>query len=553
MSVAVNKNSVADISQQLNNTKNSANDFKSDLDGNIKKFKDKMDYYSRKEISTKVLDDFTRMIYTNPNHLVKVEFVQYIMLVSLIYFYNPLSINTKFPILTKLLVLIIAFLYVILFIFIKMKVEAAEDVDLIGPTETTIIMQFVVTIVFFFLFMLAIKGILWILINTNVLNIFRHMMTLFIIMGVLGIVYLVMKKTISKAKNSKGKSFLKLVLKIVMYLPCLMADIAEYIKFEFHLTTKPVWILCGIEACLIGLFFIIPFLLDKVLNFSGLNLLKEPVNLDVETTIGNVTQSKNPNDVKVPIDKLYSQMANAKAEALAEIKEFNEYDNAPDTTSEYTDPNVPKNKYLAWIYNKMKNFTWLKVSFSTHPQYTDFKKDRFSYKYALSGWFYINPQPPNTSAAYSVYTNILNYGKKVSIEYNGKLNSLRVMAAVSADINKAPGNTTDERGNSIDASGNPNVTTILAEVYQTNDIMYQKWNNIVINYDDGFIDLFLNGLLVGSVSGALPYMSFDNIVAGANKGIVGGICNVNYYRDPLAEKTIKLNYKSLRIKEFPYI
>ena len=189
MSVAVNKNSVADISQQLNNTKNSANDFKSDLDGNIKKFKDKMDYYSRKEISTKVLDDFTRMIYTNPNHLVKVEFVQYIMLVSLIYFYNPLPINTKFPILTKLLVLIIAFLYVILFIFIKMKVEAAEDVDLIGPTETTIIMQFVVTIVFFFLFMLAIKGILWILINTNVLNIFRHMMTLFIIMGVLGIVY----------------------------------------------------------------------------------------------------------------------------------------------------------------------------------------------------------------------------------------------------------------------------------------------------------------------------------------------------------------------------
>jgi hypothetical protein len=58
---------------------------------------------------------------------------------------------------------------------------------------------------------------------------------------------------------------------------------------------------------------------------------------------------------------------------------------------------------------------------------------------------------------------------------------------------------------------------------------------------------------VGSISGALPYMSFDNIVAGANKGIVGGICNVNYYREPLAEKTIKLNYKSLRIKEFPYI
>lgn len=545
--------SVADISQQLNNTKNSANEFKSDLDGNMKKMKDNIDYYSRKEINTKFFDDFTRMIYTNQNHLVKVEFVQYIMLVSLIYFYNPFSINTKFPVFTKLLVLIIAFLYVILFIFIKIKVESGEDVDLIAPTETTIIMQFIITILFFFLFMLAIKGIFWIFMNTNLVNIFQHMMTLFIIIGVLGIVYLVMKKTISKAKNAKGKSFLKLVLKIVMYLPCLMADIAEYIKFEFHLTTKPVWILCGIEAGLVGLFFIIPFLLDKVLNFSGLNLLKEPVNLNVETTIGNIKQSKNPNDVKVPIDKLYSQMANAKAEAVAEIQKLNEYDNAPDTTSQHTDPNVPKNKYLAWIYTKMKNFTWFKINFSTHPQYTDFKKDRFSYKYALSGWFYINPQPPNTSSAYSVYTNILNYGKKINIEYNGKLNSLRVMAAVAADITDASGNTTDANGNKVDVNGNSTINTIMTEVYQTNDIMYQKWNNVVINYEDGYVDVYLNGLLVGSISGALPYMSFDNIVAGANNGIMGGICNVNYYRDPLAEKTIKLNYKTLRIKDFPYI
>jgi hypothetical protein len=522
---------------------------KNDLKEQMNSFKDKVGEYSRKDINLKFMDNFTRYIYTNPNLLAKVEFIQYIMLIALIYFYNPLSINTKFPVFTKLLVLIIAFVYVILFIFIKLKVEANQDVDLVGPTEKTVLIQLFSTLLFFFLFMLAIKGVLWLFMNTNLVNVFRRTMTIFIVIGVLGIVYMIMKKTINKAKNASGNGFLKLFLKVVMYLPCLMADIAEYIKFEFHLTTKPVWILCGFEAGLIAMFFIIPFLLDKIFNYSGLKLLREPVNLDVETTVGNLNVSRNPNDSKIPIDKLYSQMANAKAQAYAEARSqqeiLNSLDNAEDTTSMYTDPNVPKNKYLAWIYNKIKNFTWLRINFSHHPQYTDFKENRFSYTYAISGWFYINPQPPNTRSAYSVYTNILKYGDKVKFEYNGKLNSLRVMAATSANI--------DASDNLLDASGNIPSTAIMTEVYQTNEVLYQKWNNIVINYTNGFLDVFLNGVLVSSRSAVMPYFSFDTIVVGAADGIMGGMCNVNYYREILTEKTIRLNYKTLRIKDVPYV
>jgi hypothetical protein len=129
----------------------------------------------------------------------------------------------------------------------------------------------------------------------------------------------------------------------------------------------------------------------------------------------------------------------------------------------------------------------------------------------------------------------LNYGKKVAIEYNGKLNSLRVMAAVASKKNAL-----QESNDTI-------------EVFQTHNILYQKWNNIVINYDNGYVDVFLNGVLVGSRAGVMPYMSFDTIVTGAPDGIMGGICNVNYYRNIFAEKTIRLNYKALRGKEFPYI
>ena len=83
--------------------------------------------------------------------------------------------------------------------------------------------------------------------------------------------------------------------------------------------------------------------------------------------------------------------------------------------------------------------------------------------------------------------------------------------------------------------------------------MYQKWNNMVVNYDGGNMDVFFNGQLVGSISGAVPYMTFETIIAGANNGIMGGVCNINYYTEPLSATTIKTTYKTLRIKKFPYI
>ena len=83
--------------------------------------------------------------------------------------------------------------------------------------------------------------------------------------------------------------------------------------------------------------------------------------------------------------------------------------------------------------------------------------------------------------------------------------------------------------------------------------MHQKWNNIVVNYEGGNIDVFFNGVIVGSISGAVPYMTFDTIIAGAENGIMGGVCNINYYTEPLSANTIKTTYKGLRIKNFPYI
>ena len=43
----------------------------------------------------------------------------------------------------------------------------------------------------------------------------------------------------------------------------------------------------------------------------------------------------------------------------------------------------------------------------------------------------------------------------------------------------------------------------------------------MINYDGANMDIFLNGELVGSEPGIVPYMSYENVIVGADKGLEG--------------------------------
>jgi hypothetical protein len=159
-------------------------------------------------------------------------------------------------------------------------------------------------------------------------------------------------------------------------------------------------------------------------------------------------------------------------------------------------------------------------------------KTSFKYHYSLSGWFYINPQPPNTSSAYTKYTSLFNYGNKPDIQYNGKLNSLRIMTQTGKSDSTNEGD--------------------LLEIYETKDFSYQKWNYFVINYDGGTMDIFLNGELVSSRPNIAPYMTYEIVKSGSENGIQGGICNVIYYNSIMKKQTIELTYRLLRDKKVPY-
>jgi hypothetical protein len=141
-----------------------------------------------------------------------------------------------------------------------------------------------------------------------------------------------------------------------------------------------------------------------------------------------------------------------------------------------------------------------------------------SYKYGLSSWIFINNQGGNMSESSEVLTPLLRYGDKTAISYNSSTNTLQITSKKGMD------------GTEV--------------IYSTTKIPLQRWNNIIMNYESGKVDVFLNGELVATKSDVVPYVTHDSITVGSENGVIGGIKNVLYYSEPLDKVKIDWIYKS---------
>jgi hypothetical protein len=167
--------------------------------------------------------------------------------------------------------------------------------------------------------------------------------------------------------------------------------------------------------------------------------------------------------------------------------------------------------------------------------------ETFDYQYAISFWVFIDSAPPNTNPSYIQYTSLLNFGGKPNVLYNGKNNTLMITMQ-QKDLEKTTNNKLtdfDENGNRI--------------IYKNHDMLLQKWNNIIINYNGGILDIFLNGELVKSDIGVVPYYTIDNLTIGQDDGIKGGICNVIYFKRALNSSNIYYLYNMEKDKKLPVL
>jgi hypothetical protein len=449
-----------------------------DIKNNIKSF-----------MQTDINTDFLVRIYRTPKYLAILEFVQFIIFLIIVYVFNPFKISTAYPIYAQLGSIIVAFLLIMLFYFLRNLVDVEKMDKLAGvvnnvnqstSTETAFLIKLLDTFLAFIAFVFFAKLLFWLFSQGNMSQIISAFCSFVLIVGVLGILYLWLAPKLNKAKLDSQTSLLGFTWKFVMYIPCLLLIFLDYLKKEYHITTKPVWMILGIETAVVFLWFVLPKLLHKAATIDGIQLLRDPVYLNLKQV--------------VRVDALLLAKAN-KAKARDSDKD------------------------------KMK----------LNEVNGVLEENKRTYAYSLSAWFYINPQPPNTGVAYTQYTPILNYGEKPIVEFNSQKNTLRVRA-LKGKAREYPLHNT------------------LQTIVKSKRVPLQKWNYIVLNYDRGFMDVFLNGELIGSKPGIAPYMKTrDNVEIGHRNGIQGGVCNVMYFDEILQQQSIIQMYKLLRDKKNPVI
>ena len=165
--------------------------------------------------------------------------------------------------------------------------------------------------------------------------------------------------------------------------------------------------------------------------------------------------------------------------------------------------------------------------------------DTYDYNFALSFWIFLNSFPPNNNPSYTKYISLLNYGDKPKVSYNPSKNTL-LITMYQKDLQKNNENKLiefDEHGHRI--------------LFKKENMLLQKWDNIILNYNGGILDIFLNGELVKSDIGVVHYYTLDNLTVGENDGFEGGICSVVYYNRTLSSNNIHYIYKLLHDKKIP--
>ena len=280
----------------------------------------------------------------------------------------------------------------------------------------------------------------------------------YILLGIISIIPLIILFRSIKRHLSNLEGWTGFIINFILYIPCLMNEVLEYLKSQFSITSNITYGLLGLEILLIVAYIFLPNLISNIIKTESISLLEDSYFLGQEET-------------------------------------------------KYL-------KYISDIYIKTDD-DYIK----TDDDPIEYKKGKSSYSISL--WIYLNQQDPSINS-----DNIFRYGNE---------------SQCFPMITYCKSTTEGKNKLKFHFSSNAPAFDMLIES--------QKWNNIVLNYNNHVVDLFINGNLVKTCifeHDTIPIYNYNNdYFSIQSNNINGAICNIKYYKKPLTNFRITNIYNLL--------
>jgi len=200
-----------------------------------------------------------------------------------------------------------------------------------------------------------------------------------------------------------------------------------------------------------------------------------------------------------------------------------------------------------YINNKNDLANYLQLNNISQKKLPD--KIIYNYQYGISFWLYLD----SVATGKDEYITIFNYGDKPRVLYKSSANTLIITEQPNKNPNTSMKTGTSEKNVAATLLADPSTLDENGNriIYKQENMLLQKWNNIVMNYSGGTLDIFINGKLVKSEPNVVPYMTMDTLSVGENNGVNGGICNLVYFQNTLTASEIYYLYNSMKDKTPP--
>ena len=222
-------------------------------------------------------------------------FIIYLTTLLLLVYYNPFSLVTNYLQVFIFLMAFLGFLNLLHYFFsVNREKDSDDDLNKLLNYGRVFLFTFLV-LGLMFLFYSAIYLLIFFTFSMNIITSFLNIV--FIILT-LALFYQLFNKIVDPNTNT-GLLF-DLIKNIIFYIPCLLIDSIEFLKHEYRITTKTTLIILSIQLLIIGLRFLIPFLINLYRKYNIFDkrkfLLSESIYLNKETNVGIFQEEHKKNN-----------------------------------------------------------------------------------------------------------------------------------------------------------------------------------------------------------------------------------------------------------------